>query len=95
VTLATASGCQPQAGVLATLVESAWTLPQYQLQLAAERQLEAAWALSTLVGFRQLGAGLSLPRGAEILESADVWLLGAELAGVSWGVLVVMVGGGL
>lgn len=83
ITLAAASGCHPQPGALMALADSAWTLPQYQLQLAADRQLEATWTLSALLGFRQLGAGFSLPRGAEILESCDIWLLGAELAGVS------------
>jgi hypothetical protein len=95
VTLAVADGSAREFGAVATLIDSAWALPQSQLHLASERQLESAWALSSLIGFRQLGASFTLPRGAEILESCDIWLLGAELAGVSWGILVVMVGGGL
>jgi hypothetical protein len=57
--------------------------------------LEAAWVASYLAGTYQLGFASALPRASALIESCDVWLLVAELAAVSWGVLIVMVGGGL
>jgi hypothetical protein len=72
-----------------------WQAPQTQLSTAASYQLEAAWVASYLMGTYQLGFTSALPRASALIESCDAWLLVAELAAVSWGVLVVMVGGGL
>jgi hypothetical protein len=73
----------------------AWAPQSAQLGAASTRQFDAAWVFAALVGAHQLGHAAVVSQAAWIVESADLWLLVAELAAVSWGVLVVTVGGGL
>ena len=77
------------------LLSTGWGSLQTQLEAASGWRLDSAWGLGFLVGVQQLGVTLAVAQGAWLVESADLWLLVAELAAVSWGVMVVAVGGGL
>jgi len=54
----------------------------------------AAWGLASVLGTRQLGFTANVAQMTWLVESGDVWLLMAELAVASWGIMLIALGGG-